>query len=255
VLDTGVQANHPDLAGQVLAGRSFLSQGQQSTSTVDGNGHGTHVAGIVAAATNTTGIAGVAPGAKVLPVKVLSDDGSGWLSDVAAGLTWAVDNGAKVANLSLGGTVPSGVLHVALVDAMQRGTLVVVAAGNSGPCAPASYPAAYPEVLSVASTDQSRRASSFSTTGSYVDIAAPGSAIVSTWPTTLVASGYQYASGTSMASPHVAAAAAVVWAAKPGYSVTQVRSALQSSATDLMVPGRDQWTGSGLVNLPGALQR
>jgi len=255
VLDTGVQSSHPDLAGQVLPGRSFLSQGQQSPSTADGNGHGTHVAGIVAATTNSIGIAGIAPGAKVLPVKVLADDGTGWLSDVAAGLTWAVDNGAKVANLSLGGGAPSGALHVALVDAMARGTLVVVAAGNSGPCAAVSYPAAYPEVLAVGSIDQARKASSFSTTGNYVDIAAPGSMILSTWPTNLVPSGYQYASGTSMAAPHVAAAAASVWSHKPSSTVTQVRAALQGGAVDLMVPGRDQWTGSGLVNVPAALQR
>jgi serine protease len=266
VIDTGVKADHEDLAGQVLAGAYFLHSNDGATAfsgsggTTDPNGHGTHVSGIIAAvANNAKGIAGAAPGVKILPVQVLCGSGAGWSSDVANGITWAADNDATVINLSLGGPFASSSQQEAIQYARSLGVVVVASAGNSALDGNApSYPGAFPEVIGVAATtntaDNAR--ASYSTTGDYLDLAAPGGepssnaavAVLSTWKDNV--SSYRTAAGTSMASPHVAAAAALVKAAHPAYTAVEVCTQLIRTADDLGTPvlAPDEAHGYGLVD-------
>jgi serine protease len=249
VVDTGVQANHPDLAGTVLPGTDFVTAG--GNGSADGNGHGTHVAGIVGAvANNRVGVAGFAPGVKILPVRVLGNNGSGWNSDIAKGIVYAADHGAGVVNLSVGGSSADGATADAVRYALARNVVVVAAAGNertSG--SPTSYPGAFPGVLGVAATDSADRVASFSTAGSYVDVAAPGVGILST----VRGSSYTTMSGTSMATPFVAATVAILKAVDPGLTPDRAAQVLQSTAVDLGPAGRDNDTGYGLINPTAAL--
>ena len=243
VLDTGVDANHPDLAGRVLPG--WDSMNPEGDGRTDPNGHGTHVAGILGAARgNGEGISGVAPGVQILPVRVLDETGNGDDDELALGIIWAVDNGADILNLSIGGAIPSTLLEGAIDHALANGVLVVVAAGNDGATGnEPSYPAAYRQVLAVGSTDSSDRRSIFSNTGGYLDVAAPGSWIVSTWP----GGRYQTSSGTSMAAPFVAGAAALLQA-RTGLQGAELGARLVADATDLGSTGFDEEFGAGLVN-------
>lgn len=254
VIDTGVRSTHPDLSGKVLSGADYVNPG---TSANDENGHGTHVAGIIAAKThNGTGIASLAPGAKILPVRVLGRDGSGTSDAVAKGIIYAANRGAKVINLSLGSTRRSTAMETAVAYAIRKNSLVVAAAGNRG-CglfgAPTEYPAAYPGVVGVGAVNQSLRRASYSSCGSAVDVVAPGDRIVSTMIRSSVGLGcssssdYCYLSGTSFSSPYVAAAGALA-IARRGWSQSTVASRLQSTATDLERAGKDRNTGSGFIN-------
>jgi thermitase len=221
VIDTGVDYNHPDLQGRVIKGPDLANN---DSDPMDDQGHGTHVAGTIAAtANNSTGIAGIAYNSKILAIKVLGGDGSGDTSKIANGILKAAEMGAKVINLSLGGPQSSSVLKSAVDKATQQGALVVVASGNENTQTP-SYPAAYPNALSVGSTTTSDSRSSFSNYGSTVDIAAPGSDILSTTEKT-----YKKHSGTSMASPHVAAGAAVLLGKNSALTNTQLREILSTS--------------------------
>lgn len=220
VVDTGVQGNHPDLSGKVLPGRDFVDN---DSNAMDENGHGTHVAGIVAASSNNRiGIAGMTRRAKILPVRVLDANGDGDTGAVAAGIAWAVNHGANVINLSLAGTESDDAMRTAIAYAVSKNVVVVAAAGNSG-CSndglsdeslPAIYPAAYPDVIAVASIDRNQAVSSFSSCGSWVDVAAPGDGIISTMIPSPApglgcgTTGYCVMAGTSMAAPHAAAVAA-----------------------------------------------
>nr|WP_241154416.1 S8 family peptidase [Staphylospora marina] len=237
VIDTGVQMNHPDLSGKVVAGWDFVyNDGDPS----DGNGHGTHVAGIVAASTNNgVGIAGMAPNVRILAVRVLDSNGSGTLANVASGIRYAADNGAKVINLSLGGSSGSTTLQDAVNYAWNKGVVVVAAAGNSNTSAP-SYPAYYSNAIAVASTTSSDTRSSFSNYGSWVDVAAPGSDIASTY----IGSSYVYLSGTSMAAPHVAGLAGLL--ASQGRSAANIRAAIEQTADKISGTGT-YWT-HGRIN-------
>lgn len=248
VVDSGADTTHPDLADNLVAGVDVVGAGVRTTVS-DGNGHGTHVSGTVAAVThNGVGVAGAAPLAKVMPVKVLNSSGSGYTDDVAEGVVYAVDHGAQVINLSLGSTSYNTVLAQAVSYARAQGVVVVAAAGNSrGSGSPVMYPAALPGVIAVAATDASDNDASFSNVGSYVDIAAPGVSIRSTVP----GGGYASWSGTSMASPHVAAVAALLRAAVP--RADDVEDLLLTTATDLGPAGADDATGQGLVNPVAAL--
>jgi len=248
VVDTGVRSSHPDLAGQVLPGRRFVGDGASGVAmdpAVDDNGHGTHVAGIIAAvANNSQGIAGGAPGACILPVKVLNSSGSGWDSDVARGINWAVSNGATVINLSLGSDSP-GASDIAVQNAVANGVMVFAAAGNDGQHGnPPGYPAANPDAIAVASVTSTLARSSFSTAGSYVDIAAPGSSIVSTYTSPT----YATLSGTSMATPYAAATGALIRARYPSWTVAQARQRLLDTADDLGPPGPDVEYGYGFID-------
>jgi thermitase len=179
VIDTGIYAGHPDLAGNVVAGTDFVNDDGDAS---DDEGHGTHTAGIIAAVGNNgRGVAGMCWQCQLLPVKSLDNEGSGSATTVAAGIRYAADRGARVINLSLGGDRNSRLLHDAVKYATNRGALVIVAAGNEAQEGnPVEYPAAYPEVLAVAATDQDDRHAPFSNYHSYVDVAAPGVNIGST---------------------------------------------------------------------------
>ncbi|MBI2853966.1 MAG: S8 family serine peptidase [Chloroflexi bacterium] len=236
ILDTGIDQDHPDLAAKIVANQNYTS-----SSTVDDlYGHGSHVAGIAAAITNnSTGVAGVGFDSSLMNVKVLDDSGSGYYSWISSGITWAADNGAKVINMSLGGRSGSSTLQSAVDYAWSKGVVVVAAAGNNGNSVP-SYPAYYSNTIAVAATDQSDARASFSTYGSWVDVAAPGVNIFSTLPNHANAIGglnYDYLSGTSMATPHVAGLAALIWATPYGTSASAVRSRIEDNA--------DQVSGTG----------
>ncbi|WP_406007413.1 S8 family peptidase [Streptomyces sp. NBC_00637] len=209
VLDTGVDAGHPDLR---VAGNANFSS---SPSADDFDGHGTHVAGIVQALNNGIGAEGIAPGTRLWNVKVLGDNGSGFFSDLIAGLNWVAQNAKarniRVANLSLGTPTDSPLVHRAVRLATQAGVAVVASAGNTGTTAP-NFPAAYPEAISVAATTVFDQRAAFSNHGaSWVDIAAPGADILSTLPTRATSHGedYGFLSGTSMAAPFVTGSAAL----------------------------------------------
>jgi serine protease len=249
VIDSGVN-EVADLTGQLLPGRTYLS-GVVTAGAPDDNGHGTHVAGTIAAISdNDEGVVGVAPEVKILPVKVLDAEGFGSSSDIAAAVVWAADQGADVINLSLGGNYAPH-YETAVSYAISKGSLVIAAAGNSGNKDNAvSYPAALPDVVAVGALNQNLTPASYSTRGNYVDLAAPGSGIVSTG----FEGGYESSSGTSMATPHVAGVAALLRAAHPTSTVTQLRQAIESSLTDVHTPGFDTATGNGLVDAEGALE-
>ncbi len=243
IVDTGIDYTHPDLAGKVTLGPDF---GSGDSDPLDTDGHGTHVAGIAAAILgNGAGGAGVCPACQLMAIKVFPDgSGSALDFDVAQGIIWAADNGADVINLSLGGPGASTTLRDAVDYAWSHGVVVVAAAGNSGD-GTTSYPAAYPNAIAVAATTSSDTRASFSTYGSWVDIAAPGVAILSTIP----GGGYASWSGTSMATPVVAGAAGLAFAGLSGATNTSVRSALEAAVVDLGAAGRDVYFGAGRVDL------
>lgn len=232
VIDTGVQTDHPDLTGKTVGGYDFVDN---DNNAYDEQGHGTHVAGTIAATTNNgIGVAGVAPEVKVMPVRVLDRNGSGTNDWVANGITYAADNGAKVINMSLGGPSGSQALQDAVNYAWNKGVVVIAAAGNSNTSSP-SYPAYYPNCIAVAATDSNDARASFSNYGNWVDVAAPGVAIMST----TLGGGYAKYSGTSMASPHAAGVAALV--ASQGKTHTEVRSILENTADKIAGTG-NYWT-------------
>ncbi|MDW8107822.1 MAG: S8 family peptidase, partial [Armatimonadota bacterium] len=265
IIDTGVDLNHPDLVNKLRRHSNGAVYGyntlNNSTNAQDDNGHGTHCAGIAAAEIhNSTGMAGVAAWnpavgnardfVQIMPVKVLSANGSGTLDAVARGITWAADNGAHILSLSLGAGSGAQQLQDAVNYAWNRGCLIVVAAGNSGSSAP-TYPAYYANCIAVAATDSTDTLASFSQYGSWVDIAAPGVDILSTYP----GNRYVRQSGTSMACPHVAGAAAVLWSHNPSLSNSQLRAALETNVDTYYSSGnRTLAPNAGRLNVLRALQ-
>ena len=244
VIDSGIAAGHPDLAGKVVAQRDFVN----GDGTADDDlGHGTHVAGIAAARTgNGTGIAGGCPGCEILVAKTMQGR-IGYDSDVAEGITWAADNGADVINLSLTGPAPSSILKNAVDYAWNKGAVVVAAAGNSGD-GTVQYPASYSNAIAVAATNRYDDRASFSTVGEWVDVSAPGVGILSTLP-----GGYGYMGGTSMATPHVAALAGLL--ADEGLSNERIKNRILSNTVDLGPGGRDPYFGAGRIDAARALHR
>jgi thermitase len=243
IVDTGVDYNHPDLAGKVVKGYDFVDD---DSDPMDLNNHGTHCAGIAAAVTNNAkGIAGMAPNVSVLAVRVLDANGSGSLDDVANGIYYAVDNGAKVVSLSLGGSSGATSLQNAVNYAASKGVVVVAAAGNESTSAP-SYPGYYSNAIAVAATDSSDYLASFSNYGSWVDVAAPGVDIAST----IRNGGYAYMSGTSMATPLVAGIAGLL--ASQGRTASNIRAAIENTAD--YVPGTGTYFSKGRVNAADAVR-
>jgi thermitase len=238
ILDTGVDPNHPDLKPKLVAGYNWLSE---NTNWADDNGHGTHVAGIAAAATNNgIGIAGIGFNCTILPVKVLSSSGTGTSYAIGQGIRWAADQGAKVINLSLGGSAASSFIQSAVDYAWQKGSVIVAAAGNSGNTTK-MYPAAFDNVIAVGATTSSDGRASFSNYGNWVDVAAPGSSIHST----MRGNKYGNMSGTSMAAPHVAGQAGLLWAyLGTSTAPSVVRERIQNTADPV-----GSWVVHGRINL------
>ncbi|WP_059052141.1 S8 family peptidase [Paenibacillus senegalimassiliensis] len=247
VVDTGVDLNHPDLQGRLLQGYNVINPEQKPTDDV---GHGTHVAGIISANVNNgEGIAGMMWGGKILPVKALDQSGAGTTYSVAQGIIWATDHGAKVINMSLGNYADAEFLHEAIKYAFERDVVLIAATGNDNTERP-GYPAAYPEVLSVSATDYNLQRAAFSNYGDYIDVMAPGESIASTYPD----NQYAALSGTSMASPHVAALAALIRSVNPDLKNTEVMDLIRSSVIDLGATGRDKYYGYGQIDVYAALQ-
>jgi thermitase len=246
ILDTGVDLDHPDLANKIISNINFSG----SPTVDDVHGHGTHVAGIAAAMTdNGIGVAGLGYSAAIMNVKVMGDSGTGTYSAIASGIIWAADNGADVINLSLGGSSGSSILEDAVNYAWGKGVVVVAAAGNGGSTAP-MYPACYADCMAVAATDAIDGKASWSNYGDWVDVAAPGVIIYST----LKDNSYGYKSGTSMASPHVAGLAALVFATVhdangDGKLNDEVRSRIEANCDDIGLYG----VGHGRINAARAV--
>lgn len=240
VVDTGVLASHADFGGRVAAGWTAVADGLGSG---DCNGHGTHVAGTVAGSTY-----GVAKAATVVPVRVLDCKGSGYNSDVVAGLDWIAAHHPAgvpaVANLSLGGPASTAV-DTAIQAVMNDGVSAVVAAGNSAVDACGSSPARVPAAVTVAASDSADRQASFSNYGSCVDLYAPGVGITSTYYTSATATASM--SGTSMAAPHAAGAAAVLLSQNPALTPAQVAGSLVSNATAGVISGATGGTPNRLL--------
>lgn len=245
VLDTGIDGTHPDLAANYKGGVSFVP-GQPPA---DGNSHGTHCAGTIAAAINGAGVVGVAPAASLYAVKILSNNGSGQWSWLIAGINWCIANKMHVLSMSLGGSGAPTALEAMVNTAFSSGLLLVAAAGNSGP-GPNSveFPGKYKNVIAVTAIDNANVIASFSSRGPEVELCAPGVNVLSTIP----GGGYGTKSGTSMACPHVAGAAAAVWGSHRFASNVQIWNLLGSTADNLGIPGWDPLYGYGRVDVDQA---
>jgi subtilisin family serine protease len=266
VIDTGVQATHPDLADRLLPGFDFvgddpINPGDEDDDPKDGDGHGTHVTGIsVANADNGVGIAGVAPGAKVLPIRVLDDNGEGYADDTIKAIDYAIDKGVHVINLSLGDYLPlqSALLGdpayaQALERAVSRGIVVTIAAGNNG--LPRCENPQVDGIVCVGAVDARRQRSAFSSFGQGVDLMAPGGSgaggsaedVLSTY----TRSGYASIAGTSQATPHVAGVAALL--VSLGVRGKDAAARILETAADAGMPGTDTQYGAGIVDAAAAV--
>ena len=251
VVDTGADLTHPDLASKLVPGYNII---EGNINTQDDNGHGTHVAGIAAAATNNTnGVAGVCWECKIMPVKAMKADGSGTLENVAQGVRYAADHGAHVINLSV--TTDSNVdtLLSAVRYAYLKNIPTVAAMGNAGNNK-ALYPAAYPETIAVGATNKYDLRPSYSSFGNHIDLAAPGSDIYSTYWVSPNQHTYAYSSGTSMATPHVAGVIGLMRSITTRLTVEETRKILRDSADDLGTLGWDIYYGAGRLNAYTTLQ-
>lgn len=264
IIDTGIDPTHPDRPSNLTLDRDYVDG---DLNPVDANGHGTHVAGITAGATNNgVGIASVAPGVTIVVLRGLDADGRGYTSDLAQAVRRAADIGAKVINMSWGGTYYSQTLKDAVDYAAGRGSLLVAAAGNSYQEGnPTTYPASFSNVMAVASTGKNDEKAFYSQTGNWVAIAAPGGGslydssnmILSTVPPTIPSwygSYYVYMSGTSMAAPHVSGLAGLLYSMNTQLSSSQVRSFIQNTAVDLGAAGKDPVFGYGRIDATAAVR-
>lgn len=261
VVDTGVDYNHPDLAGSVIKGKDFTGEDPTGNDPIDSFGHGTHVAGIIAAhANNQIGVSGVAPNVKILAVKVLSAKGGGGLFQIANGIKYAVDHGAKIVNLSLGGPAVTDLISTAIgFWATKKGALLMAAAGNSAN--EVGTPARIDDYfMAVGATDDQDKLAKFSCFGKELSITSPGTVIWATTPTYHVplndygyAMNYAPLQGTSMATPLAAGIAALVWSKHPEWNAKQVRAQLEKTSVDLGAPGKDNTFGYGRIDALAAL--
>lgn len=246
LVDTGVDLTHPDLQGKLVAGVNLLDP---KSPPQDDNGHGTNVAGIIAAASNNDkGIAGIASNVRIMPIKALKDDGTGDEAKLSEGIRYAVDHNAKIIVLSLGLNKYNEELAQTVQYAEERGVLLVAATGNEGTTV--KYPAAYPTVLGVGGVTAGNQAEYRSNSGPEVDLVAPYDVF-----TTALGGGYEYKNGTSMSAPQVAAVAALGWSKYPTFKPYQIRNLLRQTAEDLETPGWDPYTGFGLVRADNVLNQ
>ncbi|MBM4763453.1 S8 family peptidase [Bacillus sp. B15-48] len=248
VIDTGVDLDHPDLVNRLVEGYNVLGD---NSFPDDDNGHGTHVAGIIASETNNReGTAGLTWFSKIMPIKAMGTEGFGTTFDIAKGIIWAVDHGADVLNLSLGNYKESNVLEKAIQYAYNHNVVIIAAAGNDATKQP-SYPAAYPEVLSVSAVSIDGSLAEFSNYGNYINISAPGEYI----PSTYFNEQYAALSGTSMAAPHVAGLAGLIKSTNRDLTNKEIMKIIQTSAIDLGKRGRDDQFGYGMIDVNEALKK
>uniref|UniRef100_A0A7S4AFT3 subtilisin n=1 Tax=Pseudo-nitzschia australis TaxID=44445 RepID=A0A7S4AFT3_9STRA len=248
VIDTGVNSAHPDLDANSLFGYDGSDLVQPWYR--DTSGHGTHVTGTIVASDNDVGVVGVAPGADIFTARIFSANGSFFSSGTIAALQVCLDGGAQVISMSLGGPNYVAYEEQAYIDLYEKfGIITVAAAGNSGGH-DLIYPAAYNNVISVASVNENGDRSSFSTQNDKVDVAAPGSNIMSTYGS----GGYGSMDGTSMACPHVTGIVALMLSVNPNATPSQIFSALESSSENPNTTGKDYDIGYGIVNAPAAVE-
>jgi subtilisin family serine protease len=245
VVDTGVNVSHPDLAGNVRAGFDAISE---TEGVEDDNGHGTHVAGIIAALDNGFGVVGVAPEAHIYAVKSFDSRGKGMTSDIIQGIQWCIEQGVHIINMSFGTSDSGKALALAISKAAESGILLVAASGNTGGRNTVLYPARDPHVVAVAASTEDRQIAEFSSSGPEVDITGPGQNIYSTYK----GRRYKTLSGTSMACPHVAGVAALVLSIAPGLSAKEMEGLIYETATIMDAFPREQ-QGAGLVNAGAAV--
>ena len=226
VIDTGVDFFHPDLRGSVLRGINLVHRGLPPQ---DDNGHGTHIAGTIAAGSRFYGITGVAPRAAIHPVKAFDHNGTAYISDIILGIDWCVANRMDIINMSFGMKTRSNALLDAIKNAYNAGIVVVASSGNASSRNSVDYPARYPHTISVGATDRNRKIAPFSNRGKGIDIYAPGEQIVSSW----IHGRYNRLSGTSMATSHVSGAIALLLSVHPGLSPAEIKSLLRKSAQRL----------------------
>jgi len=241
VIDTGIDLNHPDLIANIKGSFNAIKPQRRA---YDDNGHGTHVAGIIAAAHNQIGTIGAGHSANLYAVKALDGSGSGYTSDVIESIQWCINNGIQVANMSFATNTYSQALYDAVKTAYDAGLIMVAAAGNTGPGSDTvTYPAKFNEVIAVSATNMADAIPSWGSRGTEVDVAAPGSDIYSTYKD----AGYATLSGTSMAAPHVTGSIALRLQISPGLTPSQALSLLKQTAEPLAgVTTEEQ--GAGLVN-------
>ena len=247
IVDTGVQADHPDLTGKIEKGYDFVNN---QASSADDNGHGTFVAGIIAANANSVGVRGLYSYARILPVKVIDANGLGTYEDAAKGIIYAADNGAQVINLSIGGYGYSQMLQDAVDYALEKGCILVAAGGNDGISKPV-YPAAYPDVVGVAALDRNGVIWNGSNSGKHIKVSAPGVNIISTG----LDSEYSHATGTSAAAPVVSALAAMLVSERADFPSLVIQRLITQSAKDLGEKGWDELFGSGEIDVVAALKQ
>ncbi|KAA0213209.1 MAG: hypothetical protein DYG94_14335 [Leptolyngbya sp. PLA3] len=252
VLDSGISFSHPDLAGQLVQGINLTST---DTADVDDPwvSHGTHVAGIIAARQgNGEGITGLAPGCRLMPVKIINR--FNWTLEewLAQGVVWATDHGAMVLNISLGFPSATSLQRAAIRYAYESDVVICASSGNIG-SDPIGYPARLDETIAVGATNNLDEVTAFTSTGPALTLCAPGRDVVSTWDTETAPDTYHWSSGTSFSTPHVAAAAALVRSLNPRLTAAQVRRVLAVTCRDLGEPGRDDSSGWGRLDVPAAL--
>ncbi|CAM4468480.1 S8 family peptidase [Paenibacillus tarimensis] len=222
VIDTGVDFNHPDLQHSLARGINLITR---SMLPHDDNGHGTHIAGTIAAANRLHGMIGVAPRAIVHPVKAFDHNGSAYVSDIILGIDWCVRNRMDLINMSFGMKTRSQALLTAVTNAYNAGVIIVASSGNDGKRQSVDYPARFPQTVAVGATTRNRRIAPFSNRGAKIDIYAPGDKIISSW----LNGRYNEMSGTSMATSHVAGAIALLLAKHPGLSPAEIKAILRRS--------------------------
>lgn len=250
ILDTGIDYNHEDLKNNYKGGYSFI---ENDPDPIDRNGHGTHVAGIIAAEDNDLGVLGVAPQAYLYSVRILTFDSTGSTSNIISGLEWSVDNSMQIINMSLGSDDDSISVGRAINSTYNAGILIVAAAGNSGNVEGSGdnidYPSRYDSVVSVGATDKNDNRAKFSSTGPRLELSAPGVNILST----LNGNKYGTLSGTSMSCPHVSGVAALILSAEPEMTNTRLRIRMQMTAQNMNKSNiggfsSKDWYGYGLID-------
>jgi subtilisin family serine protease len=244
VIDTGCDIHHEDILENILLGFNAINN---STTVMDGNGHGTHVTATISASNNSIGMVGVAPRTKILPVKALGDDGYGSNNSIAKGIMWSVDNGANIITMSLGSPHPSRILEKSLDYASKNNVLVFCAAGNSGNNTDILYPARYSNTISIGAINHKLEICEFSCCGDELDFLAPGEDIVSAAP----GNNYTKMSGTSMATPFAVGCASLFLSSLANKKIDQKSLIEAFSKNTLKLKGRysgdKKYEGNGII--------
>jgi len=225
IIDTGIDYTHPDLQGAISHGTNLI---HPRTLPYDDNGHGTHVAGTIAA-TGRFAMTGIAPRAELLPVKAFDHNGSAYVSDIIKGIDWCVHNGVDIINMSFGMKKRSEAMLEAVVNARRAGVVIVASSGNDGQSGEIDYPARFPQTISVGALDLQGRVAAFSNRGKRIDVYAPGENILSTWPKFR----YHQMNGTSMATSHVTGILALVLAERPRLTPSQLKTLVAEAQVPL----------------------